>query len=55
MKEITVDSFASLLQFQDTLASDKLFCFRGQSDAAWELVPSMYHGLQNFVPPPDDC
>src|SRR5436305_13480215 len=41
------------MQFQETLDQSKFFCFRGQADAGWSLVPSLYRGLATFDPPID--
>jgi len=49
----TINSLPELLQFQEELDRTHFYCFRGQSDADWGLIPSLYHGLEHFSPPPD--
>lgn len=53
MKETVVSDLPALIQFQETLDQSKFFCFRGQADAGWSLVPSLYRGLATFDPPID--
>ena len=53
MRETVVSDLPALMQFQETLDQSKFFCFRGQADAGWSLVPSLYRGLATFDPPID--
>jgi hypothetical protein len=55
MNETTVNSLPELLSLNtQLLASNKFFCYRGQSNSEWELIPSMYRELFGLKPPVDD-
>ena len=36
------------------MPDDAFVCYRGQSDAGWDLIPSFYRGLDQFEPQPND-
>lgn len=44
---VTINSLTELAQFQDTSGSDEL-AFRGQGEAGWALVPSLYRGMESL-------
>jgi len=48
-----IQDINELVKFHDGLSHDVFRCFRGQSDASWDLVPSFYRGTQDYSPPPD--
>jgi hypothetical protein len=45
MKQFQVNSFGELLDAFSSLPQDGDFCYRGQSNTQWSLVPSMFRGL----------
>lgn len=53
IEEIKVDSLVMLLEEIDRLPQEEFFCFRGQSNASWGLVPSVFRGLSDIHPPLD--
>ena len=46
---MTVESLADLIRFSSGLGPTR-YCFRGQSDAAWSLIPTAYRGLNELDP-----
>ncbi len=51
MKELTATDLASLLAVRAELPkADDFYCFRGQSDCRWQLIPGMYRRLEQFDP-----
>lgn len=54
MDTIEIQDITELVAFHDGLSNAAFRCFRGQSDASWDLIPSFYRGAQDFSPPPDD-
>ena len=50
MKHVVINSLADLIAFQRDLDTSKAYCFRGQSDASWGLIPSIYRPLIGATP-----
>lgn len=54
MKQTTINNIEELLSFTRSIPGDSFGCYRGQSDASWDLIPSFYRGLDEFKPLPSD-
>ncbi len=54
MKTNKIYSMEDLLRFARGVPNDSFRCYRGQSDASWDLIPSFYRGLDEFEPKPKD-
>lgn len=50
MQTATIDSFAALLTAFRAIPSDADLCYRGQSNASWALVPTIFRGLDSVKP-----
>lgn len=46
MREYTANSLAELRALFSKMDSEFHFCFRGQSDGSWGLVPTVFRGIQ---------
>src|SRR4051812_40515226 len=53
MNTITLTSLSQIVELRDKLGARKNFCFRGQANAEWSLVPTLYRGLDRWRPPID--
>jgi hypothetical protein len=53
MREVKAASLRDIDDLVLSLLSDKPACFRGQSRASWDLVPSAYRSLIPFIHNPD--
>ena len=51
MRAEVITDITDLLKLQESLRTNQTYCFRGQSDARWNLIPSMFRSLVGVNPP----